>query len=522
MTRVSIAARPNSRVQSWRRLGLLYVSIVVIAGFVCALVFFVHEWPFREDRVVQRLQNVTDSQVSIRNFRSTYFPPGCILEGVVFRHGSSVTPLIAVEQLTIKATLTGIIRHHVRLVKAEGLHVSVPPFGTGNAFHTQPSHMVVDELVANGALVDFSSQDSSHPALRFDVHESLLRNVSDNLAASYRLRLHNPTPAGELTAAGKIGPWTQGIAQTPFSGEYLLEKADLGPFKGIGGTLSSHGKFAGSLEHVNVSGTTDTPNFTVDSSQRSVNLRTEFTAYVDATKGDVFLRQVNAHFGRTDLVAVGSVAKHSGHQGKFTAVEITSTNGRIEDILGLFTKDKPPMSGSTSFKAEVSIPPGPPTFLKKVQLLGRFGVGGGEFSQPSTQQEVNRLSAGARGEKNVGNPATVLTDLKGAVNLEGGVAYFSDLSFGIPGAAARLQGSYNVLTESILLYGKLRVESNLSNSTSGLKSVMLKVLTPFYKEKKGEVLPVHVTGTFDHPSFGLDPKDKKADDVPAPPERASR
>jgi hypothetical protein len=31
------------------------------------------------------------------------------------------------------------------------------------------------------------------------------------------------------------------------------------------------------------------------------------------------------------------------------------------------------------------------------------------------------------------------------------------------------------------------------------------MMSPFFKHKKnGEVVPVHITGTYDHPNFGLD------------------
>jgi len=51
--------------------------------------------------------------------------------------------------------------------------------------------------------------------------------------------------------------------------------------------------------------------------------------------------------------------------------------------------------------------------LEKVKLEGGFGVGTGSFSKLDTQESVNKLSAGAVGEKNGSDPETVLTDLTG-------------------------------------------------------------------------------------------------------------
>jgi hypothetical protein len=46
-----------------------------------------------------------------------------------------------------------------------------------------------------------------------------------------------------------------------------------------------------------------------------------------------------------------------------------------------------------------------------------------------------------------------------------------------------------------------------------VKSLFLKAIDPiFKKKKKGEVVPIHITGTYHKPEFGLDltsPKDKK-------------
>jgi hypothetical protein len=153
-----------------------------------------------------------------------------------------------------------------------------------------------------------------------------------------------------------------------------------------------------------------------------------------------------------------------------------------------------------------------------VKLQGAFGISGGTFS-PSTQQNVDKLSAGARGEKEKDqvDPETVLTDLKGQVNLLAGTAAFSDLSFGVPGATARMHGTYNVISHKVDLCGQMKVDTKISNTTSGGKAFLLKMMEPFFKKKrKGEIVPVQISGTYEHPSFGLDLKDEKAQKVPAP------
>lgn len=110
-----------------------------------------------------------------------------------------------------------------------------------------------------------------------------------------------------------------------------------------------------------------------------------------------------------------------------------------------------------------------------------------------------------KAEKKDEDSETVLSDLKGHVLLKDGIAQFSDLSFSVPGASARMQGTYDLISEKINLHGTLKTESQPSNTTSGVKSLMLKVLNPFFKKKRvGYVMPVKITGTYEHPLFGLD------------------
>jgi hypothetical protein len=175
------------------------------------------------------------------------------------------------------------------------------------------------------------------------------------------------------------------------------------------------------------------------------------------------------------------------------------------------------MSVSVTLLARMEIPPLDRAFLEKVKLRGRFGVGAGSFSKLDTQASVNKLSAGARGEKDASDPETVLTDLTGRVALEDGTASFPDLSFGVPGAASHVHGTYNLTNHKIDLHGQLQVDTKISNTASGAKAILLKMMDPFFKKRsKGEVLPVRISGTYEHPFFGLDLYDKEAQKMSAP------
>jgi hypothetical protein len=507
----------------------LVLILLVGSAVFFAITLILCRRAFGPTAVLQDLQKASDSQLTVRTFHQIYFPhPGCVLEGVIFRHGrAQAKPLITIEKLTIRGSYLGILSMRVDQVTADGMRVFIPPFGTGEAFQTTPSKVTIGVLVANGASVEFASDDANAQPLRFDIHEATLRDVSARGPLSYRVKVHNPLPPGEISVSGKFGAWRMGNAgETPISGEYTFEQADLGVYDGVAGTLSSRGKFSGKLAHIDISGTTGTPDFEVKSGKHPVRLTTEFTAYVDATHGDTFLKHVGADFWKTHIDAEGSVAGSANGKGKTGLIDLKTSNARIEDLLRLFVNaNRPAMSGAVTLRANTEIPRGDERFLKKIRLRGSFGLAAGTFSKPSTQQDINQLSAGARGEKQKGekqkdDPETVLTDLAGQVELRQGIARFTDLSFGVPGASARMDGIFDLINSKIDLHGQLQVDTKISNTETGAKAMLLKAVEPFFKKKrKGEIIPVRISGTYQHPSFGLDLEDKKAKKVQPPQQK---
>ena len=126
------------------------------------------------------------------------------------------------------------------------------------------------------------------------------------------------------------------------------------------------GKFGGTLAHCDIAGSTDTPDFEVQSGGHRGQLTTEFNAYVDAIRGDTFLKHGDAHFGRTHVVADGSIKESPGGQSKTALIDLRVRNGRIDDILGLFGKAKrAQMSGSVTLQARTEIVPGERPFRRR-------------------------------------------------------------------------------------------------------------------------------------------------------------
>jgi hypothetical protein len=507
------------------RLRWLKAAVLSGVGLALAAVFFLLlaiYWPFRLDAVTKEFANESDSQVTAGSFHSTYFPhPGCVLEQVIFHHNQApgARPLITVQRITIRGTFPGIFARHVKLILVEGMHILIPPLGT-EPFKTPPrSAVVIDDLVADGTVLEVASRDAGTSPLQFSFRGLNISDVGSNVPAVFKATLSNPKPPGEITTTGKFGPWNaNAVGKTGVSGDYRFEHADLGAFPGVSGMLASSGKYSGTLEHIEVQGSTDVPLFAVTRSSHHAQLRGQFHAVVNAENGDVFLQNINANFRQTTISSQGSVAGGAGETGKTAALTLASKDGRIQDLLLLWTTSpQAPMSGVVSFQAKVSLPPGETRFLKKVELQGDFGINAGSFTKSDTQQGVNSLSQGALGDKNHkaendgGDPQNVLSDLKGHVLLRNGIATFSNLSFGVPGALAQMRGTYNLTSTEIDLHGTLKTQAEVSKTTHGIKSVMLKVLDPFFKNKPdGYLAPVKITGTYDHPAFGLDIADPRS------------
>jgi hypothetical protein len=80
-----------------------------------------------------------------------------------------------------------------------------------------------------------------------------------------------------------------------------------------------------------------------------------------------------------------------------------------------------------------------------------------------------------------------------------------------------MHGTYDLISHKIDLRGQLKVDTKISNTTSGAKAFLLKMMEPFFKKRRrGEIVPVRISGTYEHPTFGLDLNDKKAQRVPEP------
>jgi len=491
------------------------VALIIAGAIVCALIVVLVAWPFTQEKVAKELGQTFAAHVEIGKFHSTYFPtPGCVAENITF-HGRRSQGTI--QRLTIQADYPTMLtfQHRLTRIRGDGLYVKVLAneqkfqAPTGKSGHP---NLVVSQVIADRSVLEIERSDGSQP-LRFDIHELKLYGVAANRAIKFQTALRNPEPPGEIRTSGSLGPWIQSQrGNMPLSGRYDFEQADLGVFHVVAGTLSSKGQFNGVLKQLDVQGSVQIPNFEVTDSGHRQGLSTEFKATVNGTNGDVELHPAVTHFEGTTVTSTGSIA---GTHGKTIRLQMTSRGGHIQDLLRMFTKSsRPPMVGVISFHGNVVVPPAKEQFLRKLELAADFGIGG-DFTNPSTQKNVDVLSERARGDKHDDNdPQNVVENLKGRVVTRNGIAEFTGVSFDVPGAAAHLAGTFNLLNERIDLGGKLAMQADLSQATKGIKSFLLIPLDPFFKKKHaGAVIPIRITGTYQHPSYGISLGDKQANKI---------
>lgn len=427
---------------------------------------------------------------------------------------NELPPLITVRHISGATSIPNLFRKHLSSVRLEGLVVQVPPRsdrspsepGTATGNHA-PSGFVVDRLSADGTTLIILPKDSGKEPLQFQIRTLTMRDLGPATPASFRASLTNAKPPGSIDSTGNFGPWDQAEpGNTAVSGSYTFRDADLSVFRGISGTLSSEGSYRGVLDQIETDGHTDTPDFTVKIAGNPVHLVTQFHAVVDGTDGNTWLKPVYAQFGHSSLQAEGGITGVKGVKGKTVNLNVTALNGRLEDMLLLAVKEKtPPMSGLISFHTKLLIPPGDIDIAQKLQLDGMFQADSAEFSQLNVQEKVNQLSHRGEGDPTEPETDTVASNFSGRFRLENGLMTFERLSFRVPGAVIALQGSYGLLNEQLNFHGTARLEADLSQTTTGLKSFFLKALNPFFRNKRGgTVLPIRITGMRDKPSFGLD------------------
>jgi hypothetical protein len=195
-----------------------------------------------------------------------------------------------------------------------------------------------------------------------------------------------------------------------------------------------------------------------------------------------------------------------GVKGRTVTLDVTMPRARIEDVLKLAVKAKtPPLTGGMRMSTRFVLPPGESDVIERLRLDGRFSLASTKFTNYNVQGKIDELSRRGRGADAEPNKPSVVSDMEGRFKLAGGVLGLSDLKFGVPGAVVELDGQYALRPETLDFKGMLLLDAKISETVTGFRSILLKVVDPlFRKPGGGSAIPIKIAGERSKPQFGLD------------------
>ena len=523
------AAAPRER-GAWVWVGVALILLAVALG-LAGEVMVKRAGPIVRRRVVGTLNTRFNAKVELDGLNVSLLK-GLEVSGTGLRiyptdevmAAGATDPLIAVGRFEFHTGLRGLFLKpmEVGVVHVSGLSIHIPPrearlAGAGTGRHGKGRvDIVADEiLVENSELVIGTAKAGKSPK-RFVLSRVRLTNVGRTDPWKYEAVLVNAIPRGDIHATGSFGPWnTEAPGASMMNGEYTFDHADLGTIKGIGGILSSVGRFDGQLDRIVADGTTKTPDFALDTAHHPMSLETTFHAIIDGTSGDTYLQPVRAKLGSTEFTCTGAVINIKG-VGHRTELDVDVPAGRLQDFLQLAVKTKPPVMNSViEMKMHLVVPPGKESVTKKLKMKGTFALRRIHFTNPQVQDKVDMLSMRAQGVAQQAKPGAedVNSEIRGSLVAANGRLTFPRIQYLLPGAEMELQGTYAMDGNTFDFFGKARTAAKVSQMVvAPWKRFLLKAVDPFFaKNGAGTEVPVKITGTKGAPKFGLDFGHKKSD-----------
>jgi len=518
----------QSRRQSrrWRWIAG-FLLILVAASVVCVRLVIARAQPILRARLIETLSARFKSRVELADL-NVWVADGVHVEGKGLRiFGTTdpnpwepgVQPLLEIGEFRFQTSLRSLFRDpmHVDILYVDGLVVNVPSTNRRQEIRDlrqrgqkMKMSIAVDRFVcANTKLIINTSRPSKLP-LEFDISDLRLKEIGPGQPLRFDATLVNPRPVGAIHSTGQFGPLNEtSPRESAVAGNYSFTHADLGTLPGIGGILSSTGKYGGTLGRIEVEGQTDTPDFQIALSGHRVRLHTDFHAIVDGTDGDTYLDPVKATVLHSSFTARGKIVRIKNPRGHDVELEVVLGQAHVEDLLKLGIKTDPPvMTGVIAMRTKLSLPAGGEDIGKRLELEGDFHLPAAQFTNDKVQGRIDWLSMRSLGKSGAGQgqaDQAVTSDLKGTFILSRGVLFFSSLHFLVPGTHADMAGKYSLDGDTFNFHGLLRLNAKLSQMTTGWKSILLKPVDPFFhKDGAGAEIPFTISGTREAPRFGLD------------------
>lgn len=504
-----------------------------------------HATPILRERMIQTLSQTFNSTVELDAVdisllrgievqgHGLRIPFGSSPQGANVR--KTLKPLLSVDTFRFHTSVAGLLHYtaHLETVRVDGVELHIPPGaqrpcllgareGRLPAGPERPAVrprtvFTVADIEATHTRLFIESETPGKEPLEFDIGRIHLDGGGPGTPWNYTAELVNPRPVGNIATTGHIGPWNgDDPRQTHVDGGYSFQHADLSSIRGISGHLSSTGQYSGPLQRIAVEGETDTPDFSLntspvnpssptaspdETSHHPMPLHTRFRAHVDGTDGDTYLDRVDARLSGSAFSTWGKLVKvaSGGHD---IALEVNMDHGRIEDLLLLAVRTRPPlMNGVLRMQARLHIPPGHQRVMEKLDLRGRFEIHHVHFNNAQFQDRVDGLSARAQGKlqevtlASRNRDAEVGSEMSARFTLIGGLVTAEDVVYKVPGATVLLHGVFSTDGNGFEFKGHARTQARASQMVGGWKGWLLKPVDPFLaKHGAGLELPIQVSG----------------------------
>jgi hypothetical protein len=550
----------------WRRhRGLKWSLIVLLAAFtVTAVVVSVllhRAEPMLRAYIVSELEQHFHARVELDSFHVSVasglraegkglriWPPAEI-QGVRVPAAEPGKPLISLDEFRFRAPLHYSPNKpiHISVVQLKGLtvdmpakpqftHVPEPPGDPDNSpMKAALIRFNLGSMVCTDVHLFLESSHPEKPPLEFTITSLKLTDIQAGGLMKFQANLTNARPVGTILTKGTFGPWTaDDPGESPLSGTYDFEHANLADFHGITGILNSTGNYQGTLRDLTVDGVTDTPDFALTRFGTPVELHTQFHAKVDGTNGDTWLQPVNATLGQSHFTVVGEVVRVAVNQAKPSpagqaqpaaanngtrpqlkghdiSLKVDIPHGRMEDFMRLTSASGTPLlTGWLTMKASLEIPPGKEPVHRRMRLKGKFSLDDAQFTNENLQAKIADLSLRGQGQPHEAkNPDDAAKDVRSTMQgdfiMAGGIIRLPDLTYSVPGADIQLSGTYGVEGGELNFKGIAKMQATVSQMLGGWKGFLAKPIDRFFKKDgAGTEVPIHVDGTRDAPHFGVD------------------
>jgi hypothetical protein len=516
--------------------GFLLFVLVVITALVAGSIVRKRFEPYIREKAVAYLSQRFDSDVTLSRLRiriPTTSPLHMLFTGgrgtlarvegfgltLHQKQARNFPPLLTLRHFTFDVDLGAVFDSPatVNEVALEGMELTIPPKGERASLKAQdhsPSQsdsgssagVLIERVTAKNSRLVILPKTAGKTPLSFEIADLRLESAGKYQVMSYTAVLTNPKPPGMIHSKGSFGPWSAiDPGDTPLSGDYSFNHADLSVFSAIAGILDSTGNFSGTLSAINAKGQASVPDFRLKSADNPVPLSTEFEVLVDGENGNTILKPVRAVLGSTRFTTSGGIIRQGGDVKKTIALDVNMPSGNLHDVLRLAMKATPLMEGKLALKSKIVIPPLTGKVKEKLLLDGQFRISNGRFMKSGIQSKLDALSRRGQGKPKDEEINEVPSEMKGRFRMEDQTITFRSLDFQIPGAQVKLAGNYNLGNDTLDFHGSLGLQARVSQTMTGWKRWALKPADPFFaKNGVGTFLRIRIDGSSKSPNFGLD------------------